>query len=118
MYGLKQEIDLSFLRDKELIQVCVGVYQLQFAFTESVNVSVEGRCEIQCDGGRALWEPKSLTGASAALRLLGAVVKEVHGSPDGTLTLDLIPDGRLIVFDNSREYESYTITRPGETIVV
>jgi hypothetical protein len=37
MYGLKTEIDLSFLTGRELIQLAIGVYQVQFGFDQEVG---------------------------------------------------------------------------------
>jgi hypothetical protein len=37
---------------------------------------------------------------------------------DGTLTLAFSNQHRLTVLDSSKEYESYDITRPGQTIIV
>lgn len=42
MYGLKSDIDLSFLNGRELIQVAIGLYQIQFGFDGDVRISVEG----------------------------------------------------------------------------
>jgi hypothetical protein len=41
MYGLKKEIDLSFLTGRELTQIAIGRFQVQFHFDENVAVSVE-----------------------------------------------------------------------------
>ena len=38
MYGLRKEIDLSFLTERELIQVAIGSFQVQFHFDEDVAV--------------------------------------------------------------------------------
>jgi hypothetical protein len=43
MYGLEKEFDLSFLNGREVEQVAIGVYQIQFGFDEDVRVSVEGQ---------------------------------------------------------------------------
>jgi hypothetical protein len=42
MFGLKKDIDLSFLNGREVEQVSVGLYQVQFGFDEDVRISVEG----------------------------------------------------------------------------
>lgn len=49
MYGLKKEIDLSFLTGRELIQVAIGSFQVQFHFDEDVALSVEGDFAISTD---------------------------------------------------------------------
>ena len=43
MYGLDRDIDLSFLKGREVEQIAIGVYQITFAFDEDVRISVEVR---------------------------------------------------------------------------
>jgi hypothetical protein len=50
--------------------------------------------------------------------LLGATIESFEGHEDGTLILNLSNGSRLTIIDNGKEYESYDITRPGQTIVV
>jgi hypothetical protein len=40
MYGLSEDIDLTFLNGREVIQVAIGVYQNQFDFDEDVMIFV------------------------------------------------------------------------------
>lgn len=40
-YGLRKDIDLTFLIDREVIQVAIGVYQVQFHFDQDVCISVQ-----------------------------------------------------------------------------
>jgi hypothetical protein len=120
MYGLKKEIDLSFLTGRELIQLAIGVYQVQFGFDEDVRISVES--EFRYFDGQAEWiwrpEPGSCSIAARAVALLGATIESFGSNIDGTLTLAFSNERRLTILDSSREYESYDITRPGETIIV
>ena len=120
MYGLKAEIDLSFLVGRELIQVAIGVYQVQFGFDEDVRISVES--EFRYFDGRAEWiwrpEPGSSFIAARAVALLGATIETFRSNTDGTLILAFSNEHRLTILDSSKEYESYDITRPGQTIIV
>jgi hypothetical protein len=63
MYGLKKEIDLSFLTGRELIQVAIGLHQVRFGFDDDVAVSVEA--EFHYFDGRDEWiwrqEPSAAT---------------------------------------------------------
>jgi len=45
-------------------------------------------------------------------------VEEVQGREDGTLRLGFSNGDCLLILDASTEYESYQISRRGETIVV
>jgi len=120
MYGLKKEIDLSFLTRRELIQLAIGVYQVQFGFDEDVRISVES--EFRYFDGQTEWiwrrEPGSSSTAARAVALLGATIESFESNIDGTLTLAFSNQHRLTILDSSKEYESHDITRPGRTIIV
>jgi hypothetical protein len=120
MYGLRKEIDLSFLTGREVIQLAIGVYQVQFGFDEEVRISVES--EFRYFDGQAEWiwrpEPVSSSIAARAVALLGATIESFGSNIDGTLTLAFSNQHRLTILDSSKEYESYDITRPGQTIIV
>ena len=120
MYGLKKEIDLSFLSGRELIQVAVGLYQTVFRFDEDVAISVEGGFNYFDGQAEWIWrpEPGAAQIAGRTVALLGAAIESFEGHEDGTLILAFSNGQRLTILDNSKEYESYDITRPGHTIVV
>jgi Family of unknown function (DUF6188) len=120
MYGLKKGIDLSFLKDRELIQVAIGVYQVQFGFDEDVRIGVEGGFDY-FDGATELsWKPEAEYSRIAArtVALLGATVHTFEAHEDGTLKLAFSNGHRLVILDSSKEYESYSITRPGFNLYV
>jgi hypothetical protein len=120
MYGLKKEIDLSFLSDGELIQVAIGLYHISFRFDEDVAISAEG--DFRYFDGQDEWtwrpEPDSSQVVARTLALLGASVTSLESNENGTLALTFSNGHRLTMLDSSKEYESYDITRPGQTIVV
>lgn len=118
MYGLDLKIDLSFLKGREVIQVAIGIHGVQFTFDKDVGISVTGSFRYVSREGCFEWQPGAPQAAAPALRLLGATVERVCGREDGTLELVLSTGDCLTVFDNSKEYESYTISAPGKTIVV
>lgn len=120
MYGLKKEIDLSFLTGRELIQVAIGVYQVQFSFDGDVRISVESEFRYFDGQAECIWrpEPGSSSIAARAVALLGATIESFGSNTDGTLTLAFSNQHRITILDSSKEYESYDITRPGQTIIV
>jgi len=120
MYGLNNEIDLSFLAGRELIQLAIGVYQIQFGFDEDVRISVESEFRYFDGQSESTWrpEPGSPLVAARAVALLGASIETFESNADGTLTLAFSNKHRLTILDSSREYESYDITRPSQTIIV
>ena len=56
--------------------------------------------------------------AAKVVALLGATIESFEAHEDGTLTFVFSSGHRLTIPDSSKEYESYDITRPGQTIVV
>lgn len=114
MYGLDPDTDLSFIVGRELIQVAVGQYQVILRFTSEVSITIES--DIQMDGGEAIAD--SRTAGAALLELIGAEVEGAAGVADGTLTITWRNARRLTIFDSWSEYESYTVSAPGVTIVV
>jgi hypothetical protein len=117
MNGLDPGIDLSFLRGREVIQIAVGLFQVVFAFDEQVSISVESEFRFSSTDS-CVWQPGAPQAAAPTLRLLGVRVEEVRGQSDGTLDLIFSNGARLTILDSSKEFESYNITRPGQTIVV
>jgi hypothetical protein len=120
MHGLAKDIDLAFLNGREVGQVAIGVYQIQFGFDEDVRISVDGGFFYFDGQNDSVWKPEPGFEQIAArtVALLGATVETFEAREDGTLTLNFSNGHRLIIPDSSKEFESYDITRPGETIVV
>jgi Family of unknown function (DUF6188) len=120
MYGLRKDIDLSFLNGRQVEQVAIGVYQIQFGFDEDVRISTY--MQFNYFDGRKEWiwkpEPGAVQIAARAVALLGATIESFQRHEDGTLKLIFSNGRRLTILDSSKEYESYDITRPGSTIVV
>lgn len=72
MHGLKGNIDLSFLIDREVIQVAIGINQVIFAFDEDVTVSVEGQFEYSAAVGSVQWKPGAIHVAARSVGLLAS----------------------------------------------
>jgi hypothetical protein len=120
MHGLRQDIDLSFLYGRELVQLAIGLYQIILRFDEEVAISVEG--EFRYFDGQDEWawrpEPGSSLCAAHVASSLGMTIDSVRGDANGTLVLVFSNSHRLTLMDANKEYESYDITRAGQTIVV
>jgi|ERR1700722_484303 len=120
MYGLKKEIDLSFLTGRELGQVAIGLYHVRFGFDKDVAISIEGEFRYFDGLDEWIWrpEPDASQVAARTLALLGATITNFERNENGTLALAFSNGHRLTMLDSSKEYESYDITRPGQTIIV
>lgn len=121
MYGLKPDVDLSFFVGKELTQVAVGSYDVQFHFTlpvpaslsvaqDWVSLAVQNYIEHSSKGVVNEWDRDENMPLSAAslVGLLGSSVVTVQGDPDGTLTLEFSNGDVVTIFDREG-YEAYQI---------
>lgn len=119
MYGLKPDVDLSFLIGRELIQVAVGSYDVQFHFHESVRLSVQNQIEHISKEIVHEWDgdENQPLAAASLLGLLGSSVTSVQGDLDGTLTLTFSNGDVVTVFDREG-YEAYQIGNGDQQIIV
>jgi len=120
MYGLKKDVNLSFLNDREVIQIAIGAYQTIFRFDEDIAISVDGGFNYFDGRTESAWmpEPSSVQIAARTVALLGATVQSFESNENGTLALIFSNGHKLTIPSSSKQYESYQISRPGETIVV
>lgn len=119
MYGLNKDTDLSFLKGQEVIQIAIGVFQVQFHFDGDAIISVEGEFQYFSENNSSHWRQGTPEAAAPALRQLGSSVRKVGGKEDGTLELTFSNGDRLVVKDSGEQYESYTISGgPHGTIIV
>jgi hypothetical protein len=120
MHGLKKEIDLGFLTGLKLTQVAIGLYQVQFHFDQDVTLSVEAEFRYFDGRDESIWrqEPSSPQVAARTVAMLGASISSFETNENGTLALAFSNGHRLTILDSFKEYESYDIARPGQTIIV
>ncbi len=118
MYGVPADLDLSFLHGEELIQVCLGQYQLQFHFHPVGSISVEGGWELRDAAGVRMdghcqapdRPPYQLH------RLLGRRVARSEVAAPEWFALTFEGGEVLRVFDDLAQYESFSI-QPGNIFV-
>jgi len=118
MYGVPANLNLSFLHGAELVQVCLGRFQLQFHFHPTASISVEGSWELVDSAGvridghndRADRPPYQLH------RLLGCHVIGSQVSPPNWCALRFEDGSVLRVFDDSPQHEAFQI-EPGGIVV-
>jgi len=117
MYGLPKGLSLEFLCGQTLLQVCVGAHDLILNFHDDVSVTVTSR--IACagpDGARHEYDDFRQA-APELMVFLNETIAKAEGSEDGTLRLAFDTGGTITIYDDSAEYESYTI-RHGERVIV
>ena len=113
MHGLHSD-DIQYLSPllgAELIQICVGEFDLQFRFHPSAFLSVEGRCEMLLDSDTVLdfWDRGTHSDSFRFLQLLGLAVLEVVIDRPNSFKLAFSQRRWLRVIDNSDRYESFSI---------
>lgn len=118
MYGVPEDLDLRFLHGAELIQVCLGQYQVKLHFHPAGSISVEGGWELSDENGARLdghhegpdRPPYQLH------RLLGRQVVTSEVSAPDWFSLRFASGEALKVFDDSEQFESFSI-QPGNIVV-
>ena len=116
MYKIPVGSDWSFLVGKRLVQLCIGVYNLQLHFDNAISISID------CDGSRSV--PFQFTSASAAssapactlpelavplVSLVGAVVQSAYAENSTTLAISFDNTEVLRILDTSDVYESFSV---------
>jgi hypothetical protein len=118
VYGVPSDLDLSFLHGTELIQVCVGLNQLQFHFHPTGSISVEGGWELRdANGVRIDGRDDGPDRPPLQVhRLLGGRVAGSEVFAPKWFALRFEGGEILRVFDDSAQYESFSI-QPGNIFV-
>jgi hypothetical protein len=118
MNGLPPNIDLSFLRGIELLQVCVGLHEVILHFTSDVSITIQGRFDHVQPSADARTDETLPSRAASLLMLIGKQVGSVSHKTSGELKLGFSGNHWLTFFDDSPQYEAYTISHGEELIVV
>jgi len=119
MYGLDRSISFQFLVGKELLQLCIGLYQLILNFTEHVVITAE--CIIRMtntDGSVVELSSDKPELSKQLVCLLGSTVENVVFEDHGELTLVFSQGYKLTITDSNEDEESFTITTPDQEIIV
>jgi hypothetical protein len=117
VYGVPEDLDLQFLHGADVIQVCLGLSQVQFVFHPEANISVEGDWILYAADGSELdrSRPSPRQEAFQLHRLLGQRVEKTTVSSPSWIALHFESGELLRIFDDS-EYESFSI-QPGNIFI-
>jgi hypothetical protein len=119
MYGLDKDTDLSFLYEKELLQVCVGEVQIILRFDGDITLYMECDFEHFPKHGQVLLGDSSKPiSSSSLLTLLGSSVKGADNIGEGGIELFFSNGDKVRIYDSNEGTESYHITFPEGRIVV
>ena len=95
-----------------------GAHDLIFNFDGDVSVSIQSSIGLAAaDGAYRKYEnlPES---AAVVVALLGRTVTSATADAIGTLSLQFPGGARVDIYDDSKRYESYTITNGNRMFVV
>jgi hypothetical protein len=118
MYGLKLNQDLDFLRGRELVQVCIGLYQQVLNFDGSISIILECDFEVMDVTGAAREKTVPWSHSAPLLELLGSSVVDLAKSGEKKLMMNFSNGYALNIIDSNNEYESFVISDPQQTIIV
>jgi hypothetical protein len=118
MRGVPATLDLSRFQNATLLQIGLGEFQIQFHFSDNTYLGVEGDWELR-DSSGVLIDRASPNAARMQYRvhvLLGRQVTKTAVSPPSHFALTFETGHELRVFDNSTQYESFSI-QPGDVFI-
>jgi hypothetical protein len=118
MYGVPTDLDLSTFTGARLLQVSVSRFQAQFIFGADRTISVEGKWQIFDDTGNSIVDvPRDSISNDAQFQMLVGE-RVVAGSVNAPDWFELhFQNGFVLrVFDDSQEFESFSI-QPGNIFV-
>ncbi len=118
MHGLDKNTDLSFLIERELGQVAIGVYQVQLNFDKDISIYLECQFDHISNGKSLITSKKLPYSASSLLQLIGLKIIRVENHGNGNIEIVFSDQSVVKVFDNNESYESYQITGPDIELIV
>jgi hypothetical protein len=110
MYGLASGTNLDFFKGKTLLQACFGPHDLILNFDEGVSISIYSSLAVGPRGTNLVRDSAFETVSQEILRLLNKQVTEVSWTQSGTFSLTFEGNNLLELYDDSPNYESYTIS--------
>jgi Family of unknown function (DUF6188) len=118
MYGLNKNSDLSFLVEKQLCRVSVGLYQVQLNFDQDISIYMECQFDHILNGKSQILSEDLPSSASSLLQLIGSTIAKVENQGNGDIEIIFSNQNVLKVFDNNKSYESYQISGPDIQLIV
>jgi len=120
MYGRSGSLDkadVSFFVGATLTQICLGAYDLGLNFDgPPIRIMMQSDFGTRVVGRERMLH--DLTNGHLLRSFLNRDVSDASWGEKGTLVLTFVGGDQVLIFDNSDEFESYTINHAGNTIVV
>jgi hypothetical protein len=119
MNTVSKDIDLSFLEQRVLLQVAIGVNETRLNFDNDVSILILGSVGHKSTAGEltATYE-RPILAVLMLTSLLHEAIVRWSINPDETLILEFSNQESLEIYCDRQLVESYVISAPGKTIVV
>lgn len=118
MYGLKNTIDLSFLLTASVSQIVVSLSALSIDFDKAIRLTIFSTFAVGLAGQPMTQFNGSTEDALALFPLIGDVISEAKATASGGLKVIFESGSVLEIFDDSEQYESFSIANGDQLIVV
>lgn len=119
MYRIDENLDLNFVQRKDLLQISVGVSQIQFKFSEDIMIGATCRITMKYKGRLIHTITNELKGSVDPLRLvLNETVEEVTRIDETELSILFTNGYSIHLHDDSDWYESFEIWNANEVIII
>jgi hypothetical protein len=118
MYGLRNTEDLSFLIDACVSQIVVSLSALRIDFDQPVRLTIFSAFAVSIADSPLTRFDGSARDSLALFPLISDVVTAASATTSGGLQVNFKSGAVLEVFDDSKQYESFTISNGDQLIVV
>ena len=120
MYGLPKDFDGSIFVGKTVVLVSFSVNTIHITFEGDVSITLQSSFEYRDSAQQTddVCTQQVPVKESRLMQLAGRIVERVETNTDGTLTLHISGGHLLRCFDDSPNYESYSITHGKDEIYV
>ena len=114
MYGIPADLDLAFLVGSEVIQVCLGSFDIRVRFHPETSIHINGGdWELKDEAGRIIDRasdiPAHERGPFLLHRLPGRRVRAIEMGPPTWLEVVFEEGLALRIIDSLEQYESFEI---------
>jgi len=116
MYGVSSDLPLGAFVGKDFNQVALGRFQIQFHCAGTGSIFVEGRWELRDAKGEVedAWAEHAERRSYRIHTIIDVPVTRVELDPPRSFTIVFEDGHRLTVFDETPQYESFSIHLNGQ----
>jgi hypothetical protein len=118
MYRLPSDPAIDVLKGQTLIQVCFGENDLFLNFSGNISFGIYSSVGLGTNADRVVKSCDFAGVSQDLLRLLSVLVSNVNWAKDGRISITFETGYVVELYDDSEQFESYTIKKPDGVVVV